>query len=100
MKSFPIRNGRKTILKYVIFFLIIFSTSYIINRRIFGIFTVVNSSMVPTLIPDARVVGFKMKKYDRINFGDIVIFRDQYSKHVIKRVIGIFGDTIVLRNNH
>lgn len=59
-------------------------------------FNVDGASMNPTLNDGERMLINKMEEdYDR---GDIIVFKEDISRHLVKRIIGVAGDTIQIVN--
>ena len=52
-------------------------------------------SMLPTLRPGQRILAVRIYNKNRIKLGDVIIFRsDEVDDTLIKRVIGLPGDTV------
>lgn len=70
----------------IVFFKLIFINAYIPSE-----------SMETTLMTHDRIIGFRLvKHYKR---GDIAIFHYDDKDYYIKRVIGVGGDTVSIKNN-
>lgn len=54
------------------------------------------SSMIPTLNPEDKVIANMYSKIDRF---DVIVFRDENEQPVVKRVIGLPGETISYEND-
>ena len=90
--------------KEILDLIIIVIVFFLVNKFIFGVATVNGNSMNPTL--EGRDVLI-VKKYGAIlqtgdyNYGDIVVFKsleENDNRLFIKRVIGISGDKIEIKN--
>ncbi|MEZ0536529.1 signal peptidase I [Caldicellulosiruptoraceae bacterium PP1] len=78
--------------------------SYIIQQYVLILVVVPTPSMKNTININDRLLGLKTSglfKYTRIKRGDIVAFKmpDNKEEIYIKRVIGLPGDTIYIRNS-
>lgn len=70
----------------------------ILFTQILIIGTVPSSSMANTIKKGEQIIG--LRHYSKINRGDIVMFRsNEYHCRMVKRVIGLPGDHIKLKNN-
>jgi len=71
----------------------------VIRFFLFEVFVVEGRSMYPTLEEHERLVVNKLVyRFDEPNPGDIVVFEFGPRRDFIKRVIGVGGDTIEIRN--
>jgi len=76
-------------------------TTYV-NQNIIQAFKIPSSSMVPTILPGDYLLANKaMYQRSGPEQGDIVVFPHPNQRHkiFIKRIIGLPGDTIILKNN-
>lgn len=93
----PISKGKEILstLMYIIVALVIFM---LVRQFLFAPVSVEGDSMVPTLHDDDRLILNKVAGIDRF---DIVVFNapDEPEKQYIKRVIGVPGDTIEVRDD-
>lgn len=82
-------------LMYIIVALVVF---LLVRHFLFAAVSVEGDSMVPTLHDDDRLILNKVADIDRF---DIVVFNapDDPGKQYIKRVIGVPGDTIEVRDD-
>ena len=78
----------------------------IVRTFLFQAFYIPSPSMNPTLVKDDRVVVNKLSyKVHDVNRHDVVVFSrppgvDPTTKDLIKRVIGLPGETVSLRDGH
>ena len=70
----------------------------LIFKIFFPIFKIPSESMEPTIISGDYVIS-KTAKFHTIERGDVIIFRSESKELLIKRVIGIPGDTIEIKDN-
>src|SRR5690554_3765805 len=69
--------------------------SFYISRYVLIVYPVNGKSMEPTIYHEDRVLVYKT---DKINHGDIVVFYSEiFNKRLVKRVIGLEGDTIAIK---
>ena len=81
--------------------LIAFVIAFMIKNFIFNSTYVIGNSMEPTLYPKDRLFAQKISLYLKsASRGDIVVLRapDDPSKDYIKRIIGIEGDRVEIRD--
>ena len=86
----------KNIIK-VIFSIIVVLLLILGFFRIFTIYKIDGHSMNPTLYHGDRILAIKNPK--TINRGDIIAFKKEGHEEAIKRVIGIPGDTIDIKED-
>ncbi len=82
----------------VVFFIVIvlFFIQYV-----FSVTTVVGDSMNPTLHNEEYLFLNKLKyRISDIKRGDVISLKYENTKYLIKRVIGLPGDTVLIQNNH
>ncbi len=85
--------------------LIAFALSWVLRTYVIEARKVPTGSMLPTIQLEDRVIvdKFFFKHFDEINRGDIIVFHPPPSAHssedFIKRVVGIAGDKLEIRNN-
>lgn len=71
----------------------------VIRFFLFEVFVVEGSSMYPTLEDHERLVVNKLVyRFDTPHPGDIIVFEFDAGRDFIKRVIGVEGDTIEIRD--
>ena len=84
--------------------LIAFALSWLLRTFVIEARKIPTGSMLPTIQLEDRVIvdKFFFKRFDQISPGDIVVFHPPASAHAtddyIKRVIGLPGDKIEIRN--
>jgi signal peptidase I len=97
------RSGAKTALEWVLLIGSALVIALLIKTFLFQAFYIPSESMVPTLEKDDRVLVNKLSyKLHDVNRGDIVVFEapqgaDPTVKDLVKRVIGLPGDTVGAR---
>ncbi len=77
--------------------------AFIIRLLIFQPFYVPSKSMVPTLRPGDRFIVSKFNYwFAQPQRGDVIVFKYPVNpdKDFVKRVIGLSGETLSIRNNH
>lgn len=90
----------KTIIFYIGLVLLCVVIAYILSKVLFITIPVKGQSMEPTLQHEDRVLLYKVGKYKH---GDIVVFdsgkknSDGSPRYFIKRIIGLQGDTIEIK---
>lgn len=92
-------NDRKTnwtgIIALVLFFLVCLGAALYVSRNVLMKYPVEGDSMETTIHNGDDVLLVQSKKIRR---GDIVVFKsDEFNKCLIKRVIGLEGDTIAIK---
>lgn len=85
----------KEILYKFRFLIVIYILLAILFRTVFSLSVISSGSMEPTLPVGDIVMGTRI--FDSIDRGDIVVFKAD--RKLIKRVIGIEGDRIEIRDN-
>ena len=97
MDFLSIKEFFKDSLKYIIIVLIFL----IIFLYIIGMQQIVGSSMYSTLKNNDLVLLSKAHyKFFDIKRGDIISFLYDDTKYLVKRVIGVPGDTVEIKNNN
>jgi signal peptidase I len=72
---------------------------YVVIDAVVARVRVVNISMLPTLVPGEFVMVNKLAyKFGDFKHGDIVVFHHNESEDYVKRVIGLPGDEIEIKN--
>lgn len=72
----------------------------LINRFIFFNVGVPTRSMYPTITPGDRIFVLRTYRQKSIERGDILVFHsDELDKDLIKRVIGLPGETVEVKND-
>ncbi len=128
MNVLSITKFTKTILSYILIFVIAFGISFLARSEVFGLTSVKQSSMENTLVEGEKVFINKLAyKFDDPSRGDIIIFMDWERKkegfwgselgvfiydltyrlmdgeplmRYVKRVIGVPGDTIDIKGGY
>ncbi|GAV23607.1 signal peptidase I [Carboxydothermus pertinax] len=98
-KRFSWKNEIKEFISAAIWAVIL---AFIIKTFIFQLTVVPSGSMIPTILPNDRVVVLKFwYKINPLERGQIVVFDPPIdsSYPFIKRVIGLPGDTVEIKNN-
>jgi signal peptidase I len=107
-KDKPPRSSTRNVVEWVAIIAVALIVAVLIKTFLFQAFYIPSGSMEPTLRPGDRVLVNKLS-YDlhSIHRGDIVVFKrppseanDPAIKDLIKRVIGLPGDTIEERDGH
>jgi signal peptidase I len=102
-------NTRKTVIEWVVLIGAALLIALVVKAFLFQAFYIPSDSMVPTLKTNDRVIVNKLSyKLHPVHRGDIVVFKtpkgadgkpiDPTIKDLIKRVIGLPGETISARN--
>lgn len=96
MDWLEIKEFLKDTAKIVIFVIIVL----ILIQYVISITKVVGSSMNPTLKDEEILILNKLKyRFQEIQRGDIVSLKHADTKYLIKRIIGLPGDTVKIENN-
>ena len=69
---------------------------YIFFNYVIGLSIISGNSMNPTL--ETNDVVLSSKVFNDYNLDDVVIFNNEYGFSVVKRVIGVPGDTVAIEN--
>lgn len=96
------KNSFKNIKLYIIYIFIIFGIAIMLQRYVFSRATVTGPSMQPTFSnKDVIFVEKVSTEIGHISRGEIVIFnsKDENNDTYIKRVIGIAGDRIDIKDS-
>jgi signal peptidase I len=100
------RSGTKQAIEWVLLIGTALAIALIIKTFLFQAFYIPSESMVPTLRKNDRVLVNKLSyKLHDIHRGDIVVFEKPKSetsniKDLVKRVIGLPGETVEGRDGH
>lgn len=96
MDWLDIKEFIKDFLKYIIFIFIVL----IIAIYIIGLQQVVGDSMNPTLKNNDVVIIDKLThNFITLKRGDIISFYYDNTKYLVKRIIGLPGETLVIKDN-
>lgn len=87
------------IIRTIIGAIILLLTGYYFGLKGVRFYQVISESMLPTLEVGDRLIG---EKIDKLNYKDIVVLDDPMEKNsvIIKRVVGLEGDLIEVRNGY
>ena len=94
----PIDSKNKSDKKFYITLICIFIFSILCNTFCFQLAQVNGSSMYPTMKDGQLLVISKLANKDEYQRGDIIIFK-AHGKKLIKRLIGLPGETIQIIDN-
>lgn len=71
-----------------------------INRFIFFNITVPSESMYPTIKINDRIIVTRIYNYNKLKRGDVIVFHsDELHEELVKRLIGLPGDTIDVKED-
>lgn len=85
--------------EWIIPVITIFILTILVTRFLLFSVYIPSSSMVPTINVGDKLIVRKIYKTDNIKRGDILVFySDELQETLIKRVIGLPGDHIVIKN--
>lgn len=88
----------KIIKDWVIPILIAIIITFLINKLVFFNIQVPTSSMYPTIKEGDRITVLRVHDLSKLKHGDIVVFRsDELNETLVKRLIGLPGDTVEIR---
>lgn len=99
------KNGARFILELIEIVVVAFVMSWVLRTFVVDARVIPTGSMLPTIQLQDRVIvdKFFFKHFDSIRTGDIIVFRPPPTAHTtddfIKRVIGLPGDKIEIRNH-
>ncbi len=99
-------TGKKENNKMIIFFkdwiIPIISAAiiyFLLNKFVFFNVQVPTGSMIPTINIDNRAVVTRIYNYDNLKRGDVIVFySDELGERLVKRLIGLPGDKIEIKN--
>nr|WP_254654677.1 MULTISPECIES: signal peptidase I [unclassified Bacillus (in: firmicutes)] len=95
----PDRNMKNETFSWLKSILIIVAVIMLIRTFLFTPYKVEGVSMEPTLRNQERILVSKSLVEKKYNRGDIVIIKGDNSEMFIKRIIGVAGDKIEVKNN-
>lgn len=90
----------KKLFEWIIAIVIALVLLFIVRTFLFVSYIVDGDSMKPTFHNNDRVIVNKLvKNFGQINNGDVIVFHANKNADYIKRVIGLPGDTVEMKNN-
>ncbi len=99
------RRGRKQAIEWVLLIVGAIGIALVIKMFLFQAFYIPSESMVPTLKKNDRILVNKLSyRMHDVNRGDIIVFkappgRTDDIKDLVKRVVGLPGETVSFRDN-
>jgi len=85
----------KTITSLVIIVVLAYIISFFVTQYLIASIPILGQSMEPNIHEGDRVIVYRLAEVER---GDVVIFYSDFdSKYLVKRVIGLAGDTIEVK---
>ena len=107
----PRRSSSKTAIEWVLLIGAALIIAVLVKTFLFQAFYIPSDSMVPTLKKNDRVIVNKLSyKFHKVHRGDIIVFStpkgpdgqpiDPTIKDLVKRVIGLPGETVTEKNGH
>lgn len=101
----PEKSTFRYVLELIEIVIIAFALSWLIRTYILEARVIPTGSMLPTIQLEDRVIvdKFFFKHFDQLRSGDVIVFHPPASAHAsddfIKRLIGMPGDTVEIRNH-
>ncbi|GAB1613231.1 MULTISPECIES: signal peptidase I [Mammaliicoccus] len=90
----------RKIYEWLIAIIIAFALLFLVRAFLFVGYVVNGESMEPTFYDKERVIVNKLvKNIGQIDNGDVIVFHANKNEDYIKRVIGLPGDTVEMKNN-
>lgn len=72
----------------------------LINKFVFFNITVPTESMYPTIKVGDRIIVTHIYNYDKLKRGNVIVFHsDELNEDLVKRLIGLPGDTVDVRSD-
>jgi signal peptidase I len=107
----PKRSASKSAIEWTLLIVAALVIALLVKTFLFQAFYIPSDSMVPTLKKNDRVIVNKLSyKFHKVHRGDIVVFStpkgadgkpiDPTIKDLVKRVIGLPGETVSEKNGH
>lgn len=97
MDWLDIKEFIKDTIKYILFIVVVL----IVAIYVIGLQQIVGDSMNPTLLNNDVILIDKLTpRFVEFKRGDIISFYFEDSKYLIKRIIGLPGETLQIRNNN
>ncbi len=98
------RSGTRNLVEWVVVIVCALVVAVVVKAFLVQAFYIPSPSMTPTLQPDDRVLVNKLSyRMHGVERGDLVVFESPQpapEKDLIKRVIGLPGDTVEGRDGH
>lgn len=89
----------KFIKEWIIPIISAIAIAFLINKFLFFNMEVMSGSMIPTLNVSDRYVVTKVYNKENLKEGDIIVFySDELNERLVKRLIGLPGDKIEIKN--
>lgn len=83
-----------------VFLLLTISVYFLITRYLFFFISVPTASMYPAIQPEDRILTTRIYNSKNIKRGEILVFQsEELDEVMVKRVIGLPGDTISITEN-
>jgi len=100
-----VNNTAKFFLEFVEIVIMVLAISWFSQTYVFGVVTIKDHSMLPTLESNNRVLVSKVLRNRTLDRGDIIaLYKETETnateKATVKRVIGLAGDTVEIRNGY
>lgn len=90
---------KKMLVNLVLLIVCIVAFLFVIGGSGFVLATVPTGSMEPTVMAGSGVLGTKLKESDPIERGGVYVFyNEELGINLIKRVVGLPGETITIKN--
>lgn len=87
--------------KFVIKFLAVIFVVSLLSRTVLSVFYIPSGSMEPTLHKKSIHLGWRLSCILGTycpKRGDVVVFREESGRHVVKRVVGLGDDVVSIEN--
>lgn len=92
------KNKIITVVLLVVFFLLCMGASFYVSRYVLVVIPIEGDSMEPTVHDGDKVLVYRTQK---LRYDDIIVFYcPEMSKQLIKRVIGVAGDTVEIKYSY
>jgi signal peptidase I len=92
-------NYKKIFIDWVIPIVTAIIIATLINKLLFYQITVPTTSMYPTIKVDDKITVTRVYKKENLKRGDIIVFQsDELKERLVKRLIGLPGDEIVIKD--
>lgn len=88
---------RRFIKEWIIPYGLLAAALWLIANYVFFIAFVPSGSMIPTILEYSALVSTRIHNLDNLERGDIIVFHsDELNKLLVKRLIGLPGETVVI----